>query len=227
MLCLEPSHNAQALCKPCENDLPYLGHACKQCAIPLDTDTVTLCAQCQRKPPAQDHALSVFLYDPPIDQLISQFKFHQRLSYGRLLGILMAKHIKQHYQQHPQESPQAIIAVPLSRKRLAERGFNQAEKLSRPIAKELNLPILQRICQRNRDTPAQLSLPAKDRQKNLRNAFDITRPLTLKGEAIRHIALIDDVMTTGATLESLAKTVKQSGVETVSLWSLARTPLHI
>ncbi len=139
----------------------------------------------------------------------------------------MAKYLKHYYQEHPEDSPQAIIAVPLSRKRLAERGFNQAEILSRPIAKELNLPILRRACQRNRDTPTQLSLPAKDRRRNLRDAFDITLPLSIKGEPIRHIALIDDVMTTGATLESLAKTVKTSGVETVTLWSLARTPLHI
>lgn len=227
ILCLEPSQASQALCLSCENDLPYLGYACRQCAIPLNTNSVSLCPRCQAKAPPQDHALCLFLYDAPIDQLISQLKFHQRLSYGRLLGDLMAKYLKHYYQEHPEDSPQAIIAVPLSRKRLAERGFNQAEILSRPIAKELNLPILRRVCQRNRDTPAQLSLPAKDRRRNLRDAFDITLPLSVTGEAIRHIALIDDVMTTGATLESLAKTVKKSGAETVTLWSLARTPLNI
>lgn len=227
LLCLEPSQNTQALCSPCENDLPYLGRACRRCAIPLNTDSIALCPRCQGKAPPQDHALCLFLYDAPIDQLISQLKFHQRLSYGRLLGGLMAEYLKHYYQEHPEESPQAIIAVPLSRKRLAERGFNQAEALSRPIAKALNLPVLRRVCQRNRDTPAQLSLPAKDRRKNMRDAFSCTLPLSVKGEAIHHIALIDDVMTTGATLESLAKTLKKSGIETVTLWSLARTPLHI
>ena len=226
-LCLDPSQNSKAICKPCEEDLPYLGHACRLCAIPLSSDSATLCGRCQRKPPPQNVSLSLFLYDAPIDQLITQFKFHQRLGYGRLLGELMATHLHQHYQQQPDKKPQAIIPVPLSQNRLAHRGFNQAERLSQPIAKALNIPVLQRVCRRNRDTPAQLSLPAKDRHKNLRNAFDINTPLSLRGEQIQHIALVDDVMTTGATLESLANTIKQSGVETVTLWTLARTPLNI
>ena len=190
-------------------------------------DSVSLCANCQKNPPPQDHSHCLFLYDAPIKQLLTQFKFQQKFAYGRLLGNLFASHLSDYYQQHPDDLPQVILPVPLSQQRLGERGFNQAERIAKPVAKELGLPILHSACKRKRHTAPQLSLPAKERHKNLRNAFEIKETLTVKGQPIEHLALIDDVITTGATLESLTAEVKKKGVKTVTLWGLARTPLKI
>ena len=226
VLCLEPSHNPLPLCAPCRKDLPILKHACTSCAAPLSTNAVTRCAICQKKPPPQDFALCHFLYDSPIKQLLTQLKFQKKVAYGRLLGNLCATHLQDYYQQHPECLPEAIIPVPLSLKRMSERGFNQAERIAKPIGKELGLPILRNACHRKRHTAPQLSLPAKDRHKNLLNAFEIKNSLTLNGRPIEHVALIDDVITTAATLESLATEVKRVGVKTVTLWGVARTPLN-
>ena len=229
ILCLDHTHRSRSLCKPCEAELPFLGHACQYCAIPLISSDANSCGHCLSAHPPQDHSIALFKYEAPIVQLISQLKFHQQLSHGRLLGELLAQHLADFYQQSENSAhhlPEVIIPVPLSKQRFIERGFNQADRLALPVAHKLKLPIFRQCYERTANTQAQLSLPAKERKKNIRGAFKQIERLILKGKPVQHVALLDDVITTGATLEELTKTIKAGGVDKVTLWSLARTPLQ-
>jgi len=226
LLCLGSTQGRLPLCAPCTADLPYLDQCCLRCALPLnDSINNPLCGHCLREPPQQERTLCLFRYEAPIDQMIGQLKFRGQLSYSHVLGTLFAQKLGKYYQENPQQLPDAILTVPLSRKRLAERGFNQAQQLARPLSQQLALPILHGVCERIIETAPQLTLPAKVRHKNLHRAFHIKKTPTLQGKELRHIALFDDVITTGATLKALTKELKRSGVEHITLWSIARTPL--
>lgn len=225
LLCLGSTHGLLPLCAPCTADLPYLDQCCILCALPLsDPINNPLCGNCLHEPPQQERTLCLFRYEAPIDQMISQLKFKGQLSYSHVLGTLFAQKLGKYYQENPQQRPEAILTVPLSRKRLAERGFNQAEQLARPLSQQLALPILHGVCERIIETRPQLGLPAKVRHKNLHRAFRVKKTPTLQNKELRHIALFDDVITTGATLKALTQELKHSGIEHVTLWSIARTP---
>lgn len=168
----------------------------------------------------RDEAIAVFDYAPPIDALIQRAKFSGDLACARLLGLLMAEGIR----RRQPSLPQTLIPVPLHRGRLATRGYNQALELARPIARALRLPIEPACVARVRATAEQTGLSAKARGDNLRDAF-----------AVRHrdrnrigddVAIIDDVMTTGHTVDALADAMKQSGVRRVRVWVCARAVLH-
>jgi len=117
--------------------------------------------------------------------------------------------------------PEIIIPVPLHRTRLRERGFNQALEIARPIARSLSIPVDYKSCERVRKTSAQSLLPAAERRKNIKGAFRVTRPI-----AARHVAILDDVMTTGHTVQELAATLRKAGVERIDVWVVARTSLQ-
>ena len=188
------------LCIACTNELPY----CK-------TDY------------ALDNTIALFEYKSPIDQLITGLKFHEKLVYGRVLGELMAESLAIYYQNHP--LPASIIPVPLHKKRLQERGYNQAIELGRPIAKKLNLPLLINICERTRATEPQSSLSRTKRQQNVKSAFSLNLKKKVTG---RHIAILDDVITTGSTIKAMSQLFKQPGsqVEKITFWCIARTGLQ-
>lgn len=116
-----------------------------------------------------------------------------------------------------QQKPQLLIPVPLHRRRLRSRGFNQAIELAKPVSRRLNIPIDRTACQKLRHTQAQSELPAKVRIQNLKNAFQLTRAISAS-----HVAIIDDIYTTGATTQTLAHTLKKHGVTTIEAWCLAR-----
>ena len=126
----------------------------------------------------------------------------------------MARKLKQHYASR--ELPELIIPIPLHRKRLRQRGFNQAVELARPIAKQLGLSIDRTLCKRIKNTPAQITLEAKQRQQNMRNAFQIKPP------NLDYIAIIDDVMTTTSTVNELCKCLRKQGVKKIDVWVIAR-----
>jgi ComF family protein len=206
------------LCPACYEALPWLPTACPRCANPLPaapTAKNTLCGQCQQAPPAFDNSLALFRYGPPLDRLIQDLKFHGQLRYARLLGTLMANHLAQW-----QHEIDCIIPVPLHPRRLRERGFNQALELARPIARHLHLDIDTRQCQRLRHTHGQADLPLARRHANVRNAFNVS-----KTSDWQHVAIIDDVMTSGQTVNSLARALKQTGVDKVSVWSCCRATI--
>jgi ComF family protein len=212
-LCLAPGHNDLELCANCLHDLPWLEQPCKRCALPLPPGAGSICGRCLTQPFAFDHCSSLFAYQYPVDYMIKRIKFQQDLvlleSFGRLL--IDDLHILK-------KKPDRIVPVPLHRKRLAERGYNQSQEVLRPLRKTGDFLIDTRCCKRIRATEAQSTLPAQQRRKNLRGAFTVTSNVN-----DQHILLIDDVLTTGSTLNELAKTLKREGAKQVDAWVIART----
>ena len=197
------------LCRSCADELPRLtGPGCPCCALP--TPAGERCGRCLSHPPHYDRTLAVFSYDFPLDKLVQAFKYAHRLALGPFFGHLLAERIGD-------TPPDLVIPLPLHSQRLRERGFNQALELARPVAAALQRPIEARCCARVRHTPAQAGLPWKEREKNIRSAFHCTRDLT--GQ---RILLIDDVMTTGASLNECARTLKLHGAQEVTLLVVAR-----
>lgn len=203
------------LCPACYEALPWLPPACPRCALPMPAAGTSLCGQCQQRPPAFDSSRALFHYEAPVDHLIQGLKFHAKLSHARLLGILMARHLAEW-----QDGIDCIIPVPLHPLRLRERGFNQALELARPIARQLQLNIDTRHCQRIRHTHGQADLSLARRHINIRNAFRASNP-----DGWRHVVIVDDVMTSGQTVNALARVLKQSGVKEVSVWSCCRATI--
>ncbi|MBI5041994.1 MAG: ComF family protein [Gammaproteobacteria bacterium] len=214
-LCLAPDSSGLNLCRDCRADLPWLIGGCPRCALPTSAPGQP-CGACQRRPsgfdPGFDRTVTLFQYAPPIDHLVQRFKFGQGLHLARLFAALLAERLRD------STPPDCIIPVPLHPNRQRQRGFNQALEIARPLARQLGCPLDYHSCQRIRATPAQSQLSAAQRRRNLRGAFTLIRPL-----AVKHVALVDDVMTTGSTLEALADTLRAAGVEMIEAWVCART----
>ena len=199
------------LCDPCEKSLPQLpNECCPVCSLP--TLDATLCGRCIKKQPAFDDSVAAFDYGFPVDVLIQQFKYGHRLALGPWLAERLLERLSSI------SMPEAALAMPLSRARLRERGFNQSLEIAKPLCRTLSVPLLPHACQRIRDTESQTTLPWKERARNVRNAFACHENFTGK-----HVAIIDDVMTSGASLNEMAKTLKKSGAARVSAWVIART----
>mgnify|MGYP003393512964 CR=1 FL=1 len=197
--------------------------ACYQCALPLhglDAVPSPLCGRCLKDPPSYDHTLSVFRYAHPVDHLIHDLKFNRKLAIARLLGELMVQQLKKRTHSISSPLPQLIIPVPLHAARLRERGYNQATELARPIAHALNIPIDYQHCQRQRATAIQSDLLASERSRNVKGVFSVAKKVPA-----RHVAIIDDVMTTGATVAEFATTLRSAGVEKIEVWVCARAAL--
>ena len=215
VLCSRAGVGGRDLCSGCAAELPYMKSSCVRCAIPLPQ--LGTCGRCQQSAPSFDSAYATFSYQPPIAQLIQGLKFNGRLYNARLLGELMVENLS----SQRVELPDVLVPVPLHAARLRERGFNQALELARPIAKNLAVPLVAGCCRRVRSTSAQTGLDAKARRRNLRDAFELVRHVNGT-----HVAIVDDVMTTGSTVEVLASTLKQAGVKRVDVWLCARAALR-
>jgi len=201
-------------CAACDAELPRLTMAhCPICALPTQAGEV--CGRCLQHPQPFERTVAAFSYSFPVNQLIKALKFHERLILVNFLADELAQHIT--------VRPDSVVALPLHPSRLRERGFNQSQLLAARIAGQLHLPLLTSACQRVRDTPSQSSLPWKERDKNMRQAFAVTPAAPVRG---RHIAIVDDVMTTGASIGELARALKQAGASEVSAWVVARTLPH-
>lgn len=217
VICNAPGFENLDLCRDCLDELPFNTHCCALCALPMETESSSrVCGSCQTSPPAFDHCVSPLRFEHPVSQLVNGFKFHSKLAYGRLLAILLGNHLE----RHAVEPPELIIPVPLHRRRLAERGYNQALELAKPLGRRFQTRVEAGLCQRTRPTPAQSGLDRKHRRRNLRGAFELKRPVDAQ-----HIALVDDVVTTGSTVSEIAGLLKKAGVARVDVWSLARTAI--
>ena len=213
-LCGSATRAGPDLCQSCRCDLPWLDTACEQCAHPLHASHAhALCGHCQKQPPAFDRTTALFHYRPPVDHLIKRFKFAEELQAGSLLSGLLAARLA----ARDAELPELLLPVPLHPARLRSRGFNQATEIARHVGRKLEIALDYRLCRRRRNTRAQSLLSPNARRLNLRNAFAVRRPL----EAL-HVAIIDDVMTTGHTGNELARTIKQAGATRVEVWVIAR-----
>lgn len=159
--------------------------------------------------------MCAFDYAPPVDYMIQRLKFHGELAWARALGGLMASELA----RRVTDPPDVVVPVPLHRRRLAERGYNQALELARPLARALAAPVDVSLCARIRPTREQSALGAGARRANLRGAFAVA------GSAPSSIAIVDDVLTTGSTAGALAHVLRQAGAAHVSIWICARATL--
>ena len=215
---------APLICQHCHqqffNDLTA---RCMQCAIAIpETESNQRCGACISTPPNFDHTIVVCGYVAPIDHLILAYKFGHQLPIATLFANMLRDATLKEHQQFLCE---LLCPVPLGPKRLVERGYNQSLEIAKPLSHHLGVPLSQQLLRRSRETAQQSSLHPDDRHKNVRNAF------TIDGSAIelirgKHIGVVDDVMTTGTTLNEIAALLKRFGAAKVSNYVFARTPLH-
>lgn len=212
VLCDTPSLEAQ-ICDACDTDLPYASSArCLVCAVPLPQ--AETCGECLRTPPAFDSAQAVFDYAYPVDGLLAAYKFSGQLSLANLFAHKIVTRLD------CETLPDVIIPMPLHSERLRERSFNQAIEIGRVVGRTLRIPVDNVSARRLRPTPAQVGLTREARLKNMRNAFAC--------EALprgQRVAIIDDVMTSGASVNSLSQVLRQAGATDIQVWLVARTKL--
>jgi ComF family protein len=192
---------------------------CGRCALEVPRG-VALCGACSVEPPPFDAALAAVGYGAPWDRLVTAFKFHDALDLAPTFADLLAE---AHAATPQSAAPSLLVPVPLSPRRLRERGYNQAWELARRLARRLHAPADPRLLLRVRDTPHQLALAPDRRAANVRGAFAI-EPLRLDAVRGRHITVVDDVMTTTATAAEVARVLRGAGAARVDVWVLARTP---
>jgi ComF family protein len=199
------------LCAECNAGLPRLaGARCPRCA--LASAQGAICGRCLARAPSYDATCAALAYEFPADALVHALKFRGELALAPLLGGLLLQAVSR------EERIDIVLPVPLSGRRLSERGYNQAAEIARPLAAAMRAPLDLSSCMRHRDTPQQADLPWAQRGRNVHGAFTCTRAFA--GQAI---AVVDDVMTTGSTLEEIAATLKAAGAARVVNWVVART----
>lgn len=199
-------------CQACDAALPHLPAAhCPICALPTWQGAV--CGHCLRKPPHYSRTVAAFAYAFPLAELLQAYKFGEQLQLAPALAGKMTLNIE--------ALPDCIVPMPLHPERLRERGFNQSLLLARELGQQLDIPVLAGACVRVRNTAPQSSLTWRERGKNIRNAFTCSTEL-----AGKHVVVVDDVMTTGSSLNELAKALKLAGATEVSNWVVARTLPH-
>lgn len=213
LLCLAPGRN-RCLCPDCLRDLPWLDQACRSCALPLSPGSAdAYCADCRLTPPPWQEARALFRYEFPVDRLVAALKYHGRLALADAFGMLLAENCL------PERRPDLLLPVPLHDRRLRQRGYHQTALLTRAMAAQLDIPVDSRHLRRVHDTAMQKTLDAGARLANLHHAFVWQGP-SLRG---RRVMLIDDVMTTGATLQALCPALIHAGAAAIDVALLART----
>lgn len=206
------------LCPDCAAELPANPNACRHCALPLPLPAALadpVCGGCLKHPPAQDRSYAPFRYRSPIDHLLTRFKYQGSLAHGRLLADLFTWALR----ESGTPLPDLIVPAPMHAERLRERGMNQAAELARQVSQGLAIPWRADILTKTRPTGTQRGLSRRERRRNLRGSFDCQAHLPW-----RHVALLDDVVTTGATADEMARTLRRAGVREISVWAIARTP---
>lgn len=223
LLCAQDGDGRRDLCAACAGDLARNRLCCPRCALPLQAPA-PLCGECLLREPPFDAAFAPFLYGHPIDLLVTKLKFGRSLAAGRVLSELWLDAVAEAAPMRPD----LLVPIPLHASRLRERGYNQALELARPLARALGIPLGGNVLSRTKATAAQSNLDAKTRRRNLRGAFMFHATELAELSAARteasHVALVDDVMTTGATLRECARVLKRAGIARVDVWALARAP---
>lgn len=220
LLCGLDGNDGRDLCRGCAGDLAPNRTCCPRCALPLPVPA-PLCGECLRSEPPFDAAFAPFVYGHPIDLLVAGLKFGRSLAAGRVLSALWLDAVA----VSAPALPALLVPVPLHPARLRERGYNQALELATPLAKRLGIALGGDLLARTRPTSAQAGLDAKTRRRNLRGAFECPdRSLARFAPGSTHVALVDDVMTTGATLRECARVLRRAGFARIDAWALARAP---
>ena len=236
VLCGDPAAGMD-LCKDCLADLPWLGHTCRGCGMPLPDPGLRLCGSClgqshghlrghlhgdshghDLQPAAPDSCVIALVYEYPVAQMLAALKFRHELTYARVLGELLSMRLHEALLNKEIMLPDMLLPVPLHPFRQMRRGFNQAELIAGHAARIIGLPIHRNILRRVRNTPTQMGLRRAARLRNLRNSF------TVRGDLNgTKIALLDDVVTTCTTVREIARVLKQKGAQEVQVWAVART----
>jgi ComF family protein len=207
LLCAADSSNA-LLCPDCASGLPSLpAGLCPACALP--TPNGETCGACLKRPPHFDATVAAFAYAFPVDKLVQQLKYSHRLAIADFFAATLF--------DRGLPAADLVIPLPLSGKRLRSRGFNQSVEIARPLARALEIPLLLDGCARVIDTVPQTMLPWKERRRNVHHAFECSVDLTNKS-----VIVVDDVMTTGATLDEFARVLKDHGAARVTAVVVAR-----
>jgi ComF family protein len=206
------------LCRDCAADLPRNEPACSVCAEPLPAASAgpRVCGACLRDPPPFRSSFVPFRYAYPLDHLVRGLKFRNELACGRVLGQLFAGCLS----ARGAPLPEAIVPVPLALRRYRQRGYNQSIELALSIRRVTGLAVRSDIAIRQRETAEQAGLDRKARRRNVTGAFAAVAPLQSS-----HIAILDDVVTTGSTVCELADVLQRAGAEQVEIWAIARTQL--
>ncbi|MFT6123486.1 MAG: ComF family protein [Oleiphilaceae bacterium] len=227
LFCNETTYNDEAICSPCYQDLPWNTHHCTRCALPLPKPQETAnkhelniaCGECISAPPPFTSTVASFCYDTPIDKAIRILKYNRKQYFATLFAQCLAPRIQLLYLDTA--LPSCLIPVPMHRSKLKERGFNQAQLISKKLSQLLSIPSNVTILQKTKSTPPQTKLNKLERTKNLKGAFKLMGSVTGL-----HIALVDDVVTTRATSDLLAQLLIDAGAERVDVWCIARTAKH-
>jgi ComF family protein len=206
------------VCEACLGRFAAPVARCSRCAIEVDA-AIEVCGACLAAPPPYRQAVAAVSYEYPWDRLVAAFKFHAALDLAPAFADLMQRA----RQAAAGPVPTLLLPVPLSGARLRERGYNQAWELARRLGRDCRCSADSALLLRIRDTPHQLALPPGRRAANVRGAFALEprRAAEIRG---RHVALVDDVMTTGATAAEAAGVLLRAGAERVDVWVFARTP---
>ncbi len=213
LLCGLPGKQ-EPLCQACAAELPLLGPACQRCAMPLES--AQICGRCLQQPPVSSYSFSLYRYHAAIKRCITAFKFHQQLQFADFFAARMLQQLKADH-----EPPDCLIPIPLHPLRFRQRGFNQAFEIARRLARGLDIDCQADLLQRVRYTRSQSQLSFNQRRQNIRRAFDCsTQPVPA------HIAIVDDVMTSGHTTAEAARILQQNGAETIEVWTIARAISH-
>jgi ComF family protein len=199
------------ICAGCYRDLPRARWVCPLCARPVPVEGI--CPACSLRRPLYDRARVPFIYDFPVNRLIHRLKYGGARSHGRLLGELTGHALKRN-----RSLPRVIVPVPLHRKRLSQRGFDQALSIANSVARITGSTLMAGLCVRRRDTPPLWPLSAADRRRLLRGAF------LCRDRAPASVAIFDDILTTGATADAMARTLRSAGADQVEVWAVARSP---
>lgn len=225
VLCNNAASNQFNLCSMCLSIMPWLEHCCVICANPFksfgllqkELNPTQICGQCLKQNPLFQKTTCLFLYEKPASVLVTQLKFQHHLLLANSLGKLLEKKLKALYQN---QLPNLLMPVPLHPKRLRQRGFNQALEIARPLSRLCKIPLDKKSLIRVRSTLAQSEIKAKQRSRNVKNAFECRTDLQNS-----HILLIDDVITTGHTVHECCKALIKAGAGKVDVCAVARTKL--
>lgn len=216
LVCGMASGGRGLLCAGCRQDLPRAPPGCLRCALPLPGGaTADCCTACLADPPALRRTVAALSYAFPVDVLVQQLKFGGRLPVARALGELLLDPVRTVCYEAGR--PQALLPVPLHPSRQRERGYNQAERIAMPVSRALGIPLRTDALVRQRATVAQSGIDLRQRQTNLHDAFRVS------GALPAHVAIIDDVVTSGSTLRAVAGTLAAAGVTRIDAWVVART----
>ena len=213
------NHAPTGLCVPCLSTLPSNTPACRQCALPLAATAVDLqCGECQVDAPDFHRSYAPWRYQFPVNRLISHYKYHQQRAFGRPLISGFIQHLQNQGCFEAHNRPDLIIPSPMHPQKRRKRGFNQAEDMAEQVARHSGIPWSVNLLQRNRMTVSQSGLKRQQRLANLSNLYQVT------GTVPARVAIIDDVITTGATARAIASALCAGGAQDVQVWALARTP---